>query len=470
MLKYGDKDLRKRWMGTTNISTIHLGTTNIWPYITNTSVGSWVLTVTPSKTSISAAGETITITVTGRRTTTYTWVNFVGTTTTRYTTTADETLTEYTINSSIGTVSGNEVTIPANPNSSTRSITVTVTAPDGTTKTVTLTQASGRPVSTSVAFLNMNKNPISTYNIESAEVNSEFVQIGYIAVYFNGSLRSDVTWNDFGIKNTGGVNSSKEAVYLTTYVSYSGTKYPVCTLKVGQKDSSNLFPLYAQATYDESYRGRYEPHAGVILSATNGTYIQGFVDVTEPITYTEEQIGEYSDLAAGFTTNTPLSPLGWKRTYSDNTIEYYYVTDATPTQGSVSVGSNGNVVWSGNANSATGNVLIRIEGKCGSRIGYWEFTHLISNATEAKWTVRRQLGKIIVQGSELTDIQGIFINVTITYADSDETVNVTVPLNRGESYKEVAYEDPSGLTYQGHNATVYPTHGALYNYGIDIAV
>lgn len=470
MLKYGDKDLRKRWIGTTNINTIHLGTTNIWPYITNTSVGNWVLTVTPSKTSISATGETITIIVTGRRTTTYTWVNFVGTTTTRYTTTADETLTEYTISSSIGTVNGNNVTIPANPNSSTRSITVTVTAPDGTTKTVTLTQASGRPVSTSVAFLDMNKNSITTYNIESAEVNSEFVQIGYIAVYFNGSLRSDVTWNDFGIKDTGGVDSSKEAVYLTTYVSYSGTKYPVCTLRVGQKDSSNLFPLYAQATFDESYRDRYTPHAGVILSATNGTYIQGFVDVSEPITYTYEKIGEYSDLAAGFTSNAPLSPIGWKRIYSDGTVEYCYVTDANVNVGSVTVGSNGNVVWNGDANNSTGNVLIKIEGKWGSKIDYWTFNHLISDAIEAKWTVRRQFGKIIVQGSELTDIQGIFINVTINYTDSDETVNVTVPLNRGESYKEVAYEDPSGLTYQGHSATVYPTHGALYNYGIDIAV
>lgn len=140
MLKYGDKDLRKRWMGTTNISTIHLGTTNIWPYITNTSVGSWVLTVTPSKTSISAAGETVTITVTGRRTTTYTWVNFVGTTTTRYTTTADETLTNYTISSSIGTVSGNNITVPYNPNTSNRNIIVTVTTNDGYSETVTIVQ------------------------------------------------------------------------------------------------------------------------------------------------------------------------------------------------------------------------------------------------------------------------------------------------------------------------------------------
>lgn len=139
MLKYGNKDLRKRWIGNVNIANIHLGTTKIWPYITSTSVGDWVVTATPSKTTVSAAGETITITVTGKRTTTYTWVNFIGTTTERYTTTADETVSNYTISSSIGTVNGNKITIPYNPNTSDRNITVTVNV-SGQTVTKTIVQ------------------------------------------------------------------------------------------------------------------------------------------------------------------------------------------------------------------------------------------------------------------------------------------------------------------------------------------
>lgn len=430
MLKYGNKDLRKRWIGNVNIANIHLGTTKIWPYITSTSVGDWVVTATPSKTTVSAAGETITITVTGKRTTTYTWVNFIGTTTERYTTTADETISNYTISSSIGTVNGNKVTIPYNPNTSDRNITITVNV-SGQTVTKTIVQTK-------------NVVTYSAWQLSASSNVSSVASSGGTATITASSWRTYTNSNG----QPGGTQNGT--------ISYNPS--------VGSM-SGNIWNIPANSSADSR---------NVTLTVTGSGNLTKTINISQaadnPITYTEEQIGEYSDLAAGYTSNSPLSPIGWKRTYSDGTIEYYYVTAATATQGTVNAGSNGNAVWNGEANVSSGNKLIRIEGKNGARVGYWEFTHLITGVTDAKWTVRRQLGKIIVQGSELADIQGIFINVTVTYANTEETVNVSVPINRGESYKEVAYEDIVGATYQGHSATVYPTHGALHEYKIDIAI
>lgn len=128
MIKYGNKDLRKRWKGNININTIHLGTTNIWPYITNVNYGDWKVNV--STNIIPASGGTITVTSVTRNIV-YTWVNFVGTTNTRYTTTETETITDFTLSSSVGSVSGHNVIVPYNPNTSDRNVVITVTLPTG---------------------------------------------------------------------------------------------------------------------------------------------------------------------------------------------------------------------------------------------------------------------------------------------------------------------------------------------------
>ena len=138
MIKYGNKDLRKRWKGNVNINTIHLGTTNIWPYITNVNYGDWKVNV--STNTIPASGGTITVTSVTRNIV-YTWVNFVGTTNTRYTTTETETITDFTLSSSVGSVNGHTITVPYNPNTSDRNVVITVTLPTGGQVQTTVVQA-----------------------------------------------------------------------------------------------------------------------------------------------------------------------------------------------------------------------------------------------------------------------------------------------------------------------------------------
>lgn len=138
MIKYGNKDLRKRWKGNVNINTIHLGTTNIWPYITNVNYGDWKVNI--STNTIPASGGTITVTSITRNIV-YTWVNFVGTTNTRYTTAETETITDFTLSSSIGSVSGHNVIVPYNPNTSDRNVVITVTLPTGGQVQATVVQA-----------------------------------------------------------------------------------------------------------------------------------------------------------------------------------------------------------------------------------------------------------------------------------------------------------------------------------------
>lgn len=128
MLKYGDKDIRKRWLGDKNITPIYLNDNQIWPYITNTSIGDWNFTITTSTDNISAVGETIIVTAIAKRTITYTWVDFVGNTNVRRTTTEEETLNDFKIYSNVGTVNGNNIIIPYNPNNADRNIVITVTS------------------------------------------------------------------------------------------------------------------------------------------------------------------------------------------------------------------------------------------------------------------------------------------------------------------------------------------------------
>lgn len=351
MLKYGNKDLRKRWIGNVNIANIHLGTTKIWPYITSTSVGDWVVTATPSKTTVSAAGETITITVTGKRTTTYTWVNFIGTTTKRYTTTADETISNYTISSSIGTVNGNKVTIPYNPNTSDRNITITVNVsgqtvtktivqtknvvtysawqlsassnvssvasgggtvtitasswrtytnsngqPGGTqngtisyspsvgsmngnvwtipansstssrnvkvtvtgsgniTKVITISQAANVKTVTAIKFLHTDMSTSTSdkpYYTGLSYNGGQRTLVGYLAVYINGALSPNVSFDDFVIYSTDDADSdNNKQIYL---IGGLVTEVNQALVEVSTKNSDNLFPIYITPVNEDAY-------------------------------------------------------------------------------------------------------------------------------------------------------------------------------------------------------------------------
>lgn len=160
MIKYGNKDLRKRWKGNVNINTIHLGTTNIWPYITNVNYGDWKVNI--STNTIPASGGTITVTSITRNIV-YTWVNFVGTTNTRYTTTETETITDFTLSSSVGSVNGHTITVPYNPNTSDRNVVITVTLPTGGQAQTTVVQTKN-VITYSAWNLTLSVSPTSIAN------------------------------------------------------------------------------------------------------------------------------------------------------------------------------------------------------------------------------------------------------------------------------------------------------------------
>ena len=137
MLKLGDKDLRKRWRGDVNVNTIHLGTTNIWPYIIDVTKSAW--SVSLSTKSLAASGGTITVTSITRNVKN-TWVNFIGTSTEKYFTNNTETLENYTVTTDIGSVDGNKIIVPYNPNTSDRTINITITSSTGEQIKTTATQ------------------------------------------------------------------------------------------------------------------------------------------------------------------------------------------------------------------------------------------------------------------------------------------------------------------------------------------
>lgn len=138
MLTIGNKHLRKRYVYPNNITDVYLGQTHIWPYITNTVVGEWQISLSASPTSIGSEGGTVNITANATRTVTSVWVNYNGTTSEYYKTYTTETK-PVTLTTSVGTISGNTVNIPENTDDQSRQITITATI-DGVSKQVVITQ------------------------------------------------------------------------------------------------------------------------------------------------------------------------------------------------------------------------------------------------------------------------------------------------------------------------------------------
>ena len=141
MLTIGNKHLRKRYVYPNNITDVYLGENHIWPYVTSIDTTAWVITLTSSSNTVSANGGTITLTSQAERQKVSTWVNYDGTSSEYYKTYTKETAST-TLSTTVGTISGNKLTIPANTQTSSRNIVVTASY-GGVTKSITITQGAG---------------------------------------------------------------------------------------------------------------------------------------------------------------------------------------------------------------------------------------------------------------------------------------------------------------------------------------
>jgi len=138
MLTIGNKHLRKRYIYPNNVVDVYTGHNHIWPYITDVIASPWVVSLSASPTIVPASGGIVTLTYSAERTVTTTWVHYDGTSSNYYTTYETETAVA-SVTSTIGSISGNELTIPENPSTTSRDIEVTATY-GGSSKTVIITQ------------------------------------------------------------------------------------------------------------------------------------------------------------------------------------------------------------------------------------------------------------------------------------------------------------------------------------------
>ena len=138
MLTIGNKHLRKRYVYPNNVTDVYVGENHIWPYIMSVDTTAWGITLTSSSNTVSANGGTITLTSQAERQKVSTWVNYDGTSSEYYKTYTKETAST-TLSTTVGTISGNKLTIPANTQTSSRNIVVTASY-GGVTKSITITQ------------------------------------------------------------------------------------------------------------------------------------------------------------------------------------------------------------------------------------------------------------------------------------------------------------------------------------------
>lgn len=143
MLNIGNKPLRKRYLGTTNVLEVFKGITRLWPYIVSTTYTDWNIAITSSKYTVGASGDVLTITHSARRNVTKTWVNYEGNTSNLYKETQEEISYNDNITTNIGIITPNTLgdavlQIPVNTGAE-RNIVITATK-DGISKSITIKQ------------------------------------------------------------------------------------------------------------------------------------------------------------------------------------------------------------------------------------------------------------------------------------------------------------------------------------------
>lgn len=142
MLTIGGKHLRKRYVRPNNITDIYSGATHIWPYITDTIISEWDIQLSASQTNVSNEGGSITLIHSTSRTITDVWVNYDGNTANCYKTYTTESTTA-SLSTTLGTINGNILTIPANSEYSDKTITITASY-GGVNKSIIITQEANK--------------------------------------------------------------------------------------------------------------------------------------------------------------------------------------------------------------------------------------------------------------------------------------------------------------------------------------
>lgn len=237
MLTIGTKHLRKRYAYPNNVVDIYSGSVHIWPYVTDTTTGSWVVSLSASPTTVSADGGTVTLTYSASRTITETWVNYSGNTSNYYQTTETESGT-CSITTTLGTISGNTLTIPANPNTTIRSITVTATC-GSASKSVTITQSAGEEV-------NEIESQSTTYTISlSASPTTIAAAGGTSTLTYSGTAVTTYYWTD------GSTTTSTSSFTPTISGSATGFTRSGNTVTASENTSTSS----RSVTYTASYSG-----------------------------------------------------------------------------------------------------------------------------------------------------------------------------------------------------------------------
>lgn len=448
MITIGSKHLRKRYLGDANVGAINQGGTNIWPYITDTSYGQWIITASVNKTSLPTGGGTITVTHSAKRTITYTWVDYAENTTTQRTTTKDENGTSV-ISSNIGIVSGNLITVKENTSTESRTITITVSC-EGVSKSLTVVQEGvtiTNPEQLEIYDASFNKVAYSNGSESGEDANwklniskiKDFNIVGYIKLLPEGSYdKSDIK---ISVLRSNWINYTGEDTIFVTNGSnseYSGQ------FKIGDLTNGYYPILYKKLYPDISNLTAFDSNSIIFDLVDNDTddLIGNFSDVVyDSSVESVSLIGEFFDLAADFTSIKSNTQIGL-RFYpnKENTDDYvdYYPTKLVCNIGTVTA-NNGYVTWNGTANT-TGTdrrIIIYYETEIG--IGYIAFTQLSANSTVKEFPIKLT-----------TDSDG---NHTISISGKNEDYNGTVKWNF-----EVSYTTASGETGTATgSATTYPT-------------
>lgn len=222
MLTIGNKHLRKRYIYPNNVVDVYTGHNHIWPYITDVITLPWMISLSASPMIVPASGGVVTLTYSAERTVTTTWVHYDGTSSNYYTTHEIETAVA-SVTSTIGSISGNKLTIPENPSTTSRDIKVTATY-GGNSKIVIITQeAAGESEPTIIGYgewqLTVTANPTS---VSSTGGNSTITAACKRSVnWSNGNTTTEysntnITLNtDYGTLNNTSVNSNNGTSTLT---------------------------------------------------------------------------------------------------------------------------------------------------------------------------------------------------------------------------------------------------------------
>lgn len=485
MITIGSKHLRKRYLGSVNVGTINQGGTNIWPYITDTSYGQWVITASVDKTSLPTEGGIITVTHSAKRTITYTWVDYAGNTITQRTTTKNENGTSV-ISSNIGTISGNVITVGENTSVDSRNIVITVSY-GGVSKTLTVVQAGvtiTNPEQLEIYDASFNKIAYSNGSASGEDADwkinisklEDFNIVGYIKLLPEGNYdKSDIkisvlrsSWIHYTGEDTISVNNGSNSEYSGQF-------------KIGDLTNGYYPILYKKLFPDMGNITAFDSNSVIFDLVDNDTDdLTGYFSdvVYDSSVESVNLIGEFFDIAADFTSIKSNDKVGL-RFFADkeNADDYtdYYPTKLICNIGTATV-NNGYVTWNGTANT-TGNdrkIIIYYETEIG--IGYISFTQLSVNSTTKEFPIE------LTTASDGTP--------TIAISGKNEDYNGTVKWNFEVSYTTASGENGvatgSATTYptvsltatvsltpeDGHVidtitdviATPTPSHGALYNY------